>query len=335
MGNLLQNYKQRVVTRDDYNRLLHIFAISHRKGDRPYIAEALNPDTGSFEGHDSYNHSEHYFHSSFDDLVITGLCGLKPRADEMVEIDPLATGDWKWFAVDDVPYHGHRLSILWDRDGTRYKRGVGLTILVDGAVAASRPTLGKLTAEIAPVRHKSVSKTVRLNFAVNNDANYYPRLTSSFTNPKTPLARVNDGNYWYTLDPPNRWTTQESPNASDWLEVDFGIPRRIDTVRLAFLDDGERVVAPARYALEYFDGANWQAIPGQRRTPTRPEGHRMNTDRFAPRDVRRLRVVFTHAKGGFTGLSEIEAWGDGTLPYAPPPPQPGNVAYNPRGVIAK
>ena len=59
------------------SKLLRTYALTHRKDGRPYLAEALHPDTGSFEGHDGYNHSEHYFHSSFNDLVITGLVGLR------------------------------------------------------------------------------------------------------------------------------------------------------------------------------------------------------------------------------------------------------------------
>ena len=47
--------------------------------------------------------------------------------------------------------------------------------------------------------------------------------------------------------------------------------------------------------------------------------------------VTKLRANFTHAKGGFTGLTEIEAWGEGTLPYVTPPAKPGNLAYNPTG----
>ena len=58
------------------------FALTHRKNGKPYLAEACHPETGSFEGHDGYNHSEHYFHSSFNDLVITGLAGLRPRDDD-------------------------------------------------------------------------------------------------------------------------------------------------------------------------------------------------------------------------------------------------------------
>jgi hypothetical protein len=90
MANLLQEYDQKVVTGADYVGLLQTFAKTHRKGGKPYLAEACHPDTGSFEGHDGYNHSEHYFHSSFNDLVVTGLVGLRPRDDDALEVKPLA-----------------------------------------------------------------------------------------------------------------------------------------------------------------------------------------------------------------------------------------------------
>ena len=147
-ANLLHNYHQNFVTRADYLQMLHIFAISHRKGGVPYLAEALNPDTGSFAGHDSYDHSEHYFHSSFNDLIITGLVGLNPRSDNVIEIDPLAPASWDWFALDDLAYHGHRLSIVWDKDGSRYGLGVGLRILADGKVIAARKELSKIHSHV-------------------------------------------------------------------------------------------------------------------------------------------------------------------------------------------
>ena len=61
---------------------------------QPYIAEGANPDTGSWEGHDSYNHSEHYFHSGYNDLIVTGLVGLRPRTDDVIEVNPLAPDGW-------------------------------------------------------------------------------------------------------------------------------------------------------------------------------------------------------------------------------------------------
>ena len=334
MSNLLHNYRQDVVSRADYLKLLHIFAVSHRKNGVPYLAEALNPDTGSFDGHDAYNHSEHYFHSSFNDLVITGLVGLNPRADDLLEIDPLAPAEWPYFALEDVAYHGRLLTIIWDRDGSHYGRGAGLRVLADGKEIASRKTMGRLTANLTARPEPAFSPTdpIRMNYAVSNDGNYYPRLTASYTsNEKSDLSKVNDGNIWYTIDPPNRWTSVGSPNHSDYVEVDFGSARRIDTVKLALLDDGKRVVVPARYELQYFHQGVWHKIGGEQRAPTMPVGHRLNVIQFPPVEMERLRATFTHGEGGFTGLSEIEVWGTGVRPYVPAPPKPGNLAYNPKG----
>ena len=50
---------------------------------------------------------------------------------------PLAPADWDYFALDDVAYRGHRVSVVWDRDGTRYEPGKGLHLLVDGKEVAS------------------------------------------------------------------------------------------------------------------------------------------------------------------------------------------------------
>ena len=331
MANLLHNYRQEFVTRNDYRKLLHLFALSHRKEGTPYLAEALNPDTGSFEGHDSYNHSEHYFHSSFNDLVITGLVGLKTRADDILEIDPLASSDWPWFALDDVCYRGHRLSIFWDRDGSRYHRGVGFQVLADGKSIASRGTLGKITVRLPTLKAPPTRSKAPRNYAVNNDGDYYPRLTASFTDPRTPISAVNDGNIWYAKSPPNRWTTAGSPSVADWIALDLGAPRRVNQVKLYFLDDGTEIVAPLRYRVETWNGSAWIRITSATRTPATPTGHRANIVSFTPQDVQKVRVVFTHASGGKTGLSEIEVWGEGQSRYVPAPPPPGNLALNING----
>ena len=329
LANLLQNYDQNFVSRADYAKLLRIYALSHRKMGRPYIAEALHPDTGSFDGHDGYNHSEHYFHSNFCDLIITGIVGLKVRDSDTLEIDPLAPTEWDFFALDDVPYRGHRLAIFWDRDGKRYGRGAGLHLLVDGIELAASPSLAKLSATLPAAIEERAPAATRINYAVNNDGDRFPRLAASFVSPGTSLSKINDGNAWYHIDPPNRWTCAGSPNASDWIILDLGIARKIDTIKLYLLDDSDRVVAPASYAVEFFDGTRWQPFPHQHRSPEQPLGHRPNTITFTPMDVQKLRFTFTHAPGGKTGLTEIEAWGDGSLPYIPAPPPAGNLAFNP------
>ena len=53
MANLLNDYEQDVVTKADYVKLLKVYARTHQKGGKPYIAEGADPDTGSWEGYDS------------------------------------------------------------------------------------------------------------------------------------------------------------------------------------------------------------------------------------------------------------------------------------------
>jgi hypothetical protein len=330
LANLLQHHRQDVIGRDDYVKLLTVYARTHRKAGKPYIAEACHPDTGSWEGHDSYNHSEHYFHSGYVDLILTGLIGLVPRNDDTVELRPLAPEKWAYFAADDVPYRGRRLAVVWDRDGKRYGLGAGLHILADGKKIASSEKLAPLTAKLPPMKVKrQTPRTTAVNHAVSNDGGYYPRLISSFVDPKYPLSKLNDGHYWYHVDPPNRWTFTGSTAAKDSVTIEFGVKRRLHTVKLYPLDDGGKIAPPAKMEVEYHDGKEWKAVKEESRTPATPKGRMANTIRFAEVETDRLRVVFTHADGSRTGLSEIEAWGDASLPVTAPPFPTGNLAYNP------
>ncbi len=253
MANVLHNYKQQHITRNDYVKLLHNYAISQRKDGRPYIAEALHPDTGSWRGHDMRNRSEHYFHSGFNDLVITGLVGLKPGDGGTLTVDPLVPASWDYFALDSVPYRGHTLTIFWDKTGKRYGRGIGLRLLVDGQQMAESPQLKKFSV-LLPGREVPVQDEVRFNYAVNNDGDYYPRYDASFVGEQSSLSMVCDGHYRYDPIPSNRWTAAGSTEQSDWLSIDFGEPRPIDSVKLYLLDDSKGVVAPTSFELEYWNG---------------------------------------------------------------------------------
>ena len=318
----------------DYVKLLRVFAKSHRKEGRPYLAEALHPDTGSFKGHDGYNHSEHYFHSSYCDLVITGLVGIQEQPGDLLVIDPLAPNTWDYFALDDLPYHGRRLSVVWDRVGNRYAFGPGLHVLIDGKQVAISRELQRIIVpfaegeSLATDSAKEHSK-VRINYAVNNDGDYFPRVSASYVAPGTSLAKINDGNYWYHRDPPNRWTSAGSNRSADWIEVDFGARRKLDTLKLYFLDDGEQIVAPKTVTTEFWDGSEWHPLGDwlQNRAPI--QGHCVSQVTFPETEVERFRVTMTHAVAGRSGLTEIEAWGSGELPFTPAPPPAGNLAFNP------
>jgi len=328
MARVLQDYEQDHISRRDYVKQLNIFSVSHRKDGRPYIAEALSPFTGSWRGHDMHNRSEHYFHSGFVDLVITGLCGLRPRDDDKIVLQPLIPDSWSWFALDDVPYKGHRLTIVWDKVGSRYGHGPGLHLFVDGKKHKTSADAKLLEATLPSVKEVPLQRVRPINYAVNNDGDYYPRYTASFVGARSSLSMLSDGQFRYDIRPSNRWTSDGSPDGSDWVEVDLGTPRPIHTVRLYLLDDGEKVVPPKSYELEHLVGETWKPVPGQKRSPARPAGRRPNMVTFETVKIRKLRVRFVHSDGGKTGLTEIETWGPGKLPYVAPPPPAGNIAFN-------
>ena len=119
----------------------------HHRG-RPYIGEYLDEKNGAWLMGDR-ERSRYYNHSTFNDLIITGIVGLRPQADHQVVINPLLpNGEWKYFCLDGVNYHGHVLTIIWDEDGQRYHQGKGLMLMVDGEKVACRKDLGPLTFDL-------------------------------------------------------------------------------------------------------------------------------------------------------------------------------------------
>jgi hypothetical protein len=67
----------------------------------------------------------------------------------LVEVNPLVPdGALDYFCLDNVSYHGRSLTILWDKTGTRYNRGVGLRVLVDGKEIAHSDTLKRVTGKL-------------------------------------------------------------------------------------------------------------------------------------------------------------------------------------------
>lgn len=144
MANYINNYSQQVMTDSIYFDEMQKYVESQYHRGRPYIGEYQDEVTGYWLKGDQ-ERARYYNHSTFNDLIITGLIGLRPRMDNSIEVNPLVPeGKWDWFCLDNVQYHGHYLTILWDKHGTKYNRGKGLRIFVDGKEVGHSPTLGKL-----------------------------------------------------------------------------------------------------------------------------------------------------------------------------------------------
>jgi hypothetical protein len=146
LANYLRDYKQSMITSRDYFDAFLTYVHSQHADGQPYIGEYLDETTGQWiNGKDG--RSRYYNHSTFADLLITGVVGLMPRANNSVEVWPLLPdGIWNWFCLDGVKYHGHMLTIIWDKDGTRYHRGQGMRVLADGKEIAHTNELTQLKA---------------------------------------------------------------------------------------------------------------------------------------------------------------------------------------------
>ena len=144
LANYLNSTETPVVTDSVFFRQMELYVESQYRRGRPYIGEYLDETNGQWLMGDR-ERSRYYNHSTFNDLVITGLVGLRPRADRTLEVHPLVPADkWNWFCLDNVLYHGHNLTILWDKNGDRYHLGKGLRVLVDGKEVGHADTLERL-----------------------------------------------------------------------------------------------------------------------------------------------------------------------------------------------
>ncbi len=74
---------------------------------------------------------------------------MRPNAGDRVEVNPLVpAGAWDYFCLDNVHYHGRRLTILYDKTGERYKKGKGLRVLADGQEIGASEKMQKVTAAL-------------------------------------------------------------------------------------------------------------------------------------------------------------------------------------------
>ena len=85
-----------------------------------------------------------YNHSTFCDLVISGLVGIVPDGTRGFAVDPLCDPSWDWFTLSRLDYRGHDVEVSWRRGRT------GLTVTLDGREVAHSPDLARLYIPLDP-----------------------------------------------------------------------------------------------------------------------------------------------------------------------------------------
>jgi len=304
MANFINDYDQNVVTRSDYLKILHLYTQQHYLPDGKIdLVENYDPNLGGPIVY--YYWSNHYNHSSYNNLIITGLCGIRPSESDTLLINPLIDSSIRYFCLDDVLYHGHKLTIVYDRDGSRYKAGKGLTALVDGEKAGLLKIGDKQAIVVGTpiVRHTS---QLPVDYAINISHQGYPTPFASInTTPDTSLYQAIDGRIWYFPEITNRWTTIGSTAKSDWFAIDFGQPREISSVKIYPFADNKMFAAPDSFNIEIQSSDKWIPVATKEQRPATPIGNTENTLVFDKVNATRVRIILAHAQKQ-VAISEIE-----------------------------
>ena len=74
-----------------------------------------------------YERGKDYNHSTFCDLVISGIVGVTPTENGF-ELHPNIPEGWDYFRLENLYFRGKRYTVTYDRDGTRYNEGIGIFV---------------------------------------------------------------------------------------------------------------------------------------------------------------------------------------------------------------
>jgi len=303
MANVLNNYHQDAISASDYVKLLRLYAQQHYLPDgKINLVENYDPNKG---GPIVYCYwSNHYNHSTFNNLIITGLCGIRPSEGDSLVINPIVDSTIQYFYLGDVAYHGHKLTVIYDRDGSQYKFGKGLTVLVDGNKSALTDDNGKNNVFIgAPIVNHSPKE--QPNYALNIRRKDFPKPSASINStPDTALYQAIDGKIWYYPEVFNRWTTLGSNSPNDWYAVDFGQPHDISSAKIYLVVDNKTFFLPESVTIEYQQSGRWHPVSAK---PVQLVGNTGNTILFDKVTATGIRFNFAH-HGKQISVTEVQCY---------------------------
>jgi hypothetical protein len=118
----------------------------------PWIDENQNPFDGDWvartkllrQGDKIVDRGKDYNHSTFCDLVLSGLVGLSSPAAGTISVRPLVPPSWNWFRLSKAPCAGALVDVVYDRDGGRMGGRAGFEVFADGKSVYYSPELPRL-----------------------------------------------------------------------------------------------------------------------------------------------------------------------------------------------
>ncbi len=130
--------------KDTLIRHLKLYSNMHRivLGDKvlPWIDEVMSPherkwtsreileSLGWRENLGGVERGKDYNHSTFCDLVITGIVGVRTDTESLT-LDPNIPADWDYMKLENLEYRGKLYTVIYDKTGERYGCGSGIKII--------------------------------------------------------------------------------------------------------------------------------------------------------------------------------------------------------------
>lgn len=137
-----------VITPDFFNQELTKYTLTNYKDGVPFVAESHYPSINMWSA-DSSNHSENYLHSTYIDNIFTNLFGIIPEFGDTLNMKPLVPSNWTHFAIENLPYHGSLMSLVWDEDGTHYNgSSAGFSLYSNGTLFHHQQKLGAVNVSL-------------------------------------------------------------------------------------------------------------------------------------------------------------------------------------------
>ncbi|KAH7066845.1 six-hairpin glycosidase [Paraphoma chrysanthemicola] len=314
LANFLNSYptgaSTGIIGASDHTRFLKQYAQLHYNPERGGILdleEDYYPDTGyPIVG---LKRSPHYFHSGFVDLVLSGLVGIRPSADDVLEVNPLIDSSTiSYFRADRVIYHGHEISVQWDASGSRYG-ATGLQVEVDGKVVASSPTLARLSVPLSRTAPAATTRRIAKSIQLSSTT-AFPKGSVSVTgvDARTIYGSI-DGRIWFfpETDVANGWSTPVGNATELWFQIDFGAGTSTSAADLAFFaEEGQGFDVPESYRIQVATGDSWVDASGAKYGESVANG--ITEVSWADVTSSKVRVVFTPKSGKKVRLVEFKVY---------------------------
>lgn len=125
---LAQYAKAHSLVREDGKVVDWIDEVRHPLTD-DWSSRTLLRKWGWKEQKGGYERGKDYNHSTFCDLVISGLCGVREDKEKLY-VTPCIPNDWNYFRLCDLKFRGKTYDVIYDKDGTMYGFGKGFNVIM-------------------------------------------------------------------------------------------------------------------------------------------------------------------------------------------------------------